>query len=585
MNNNLKHRLRHAFHNVSVGKNMFIQGCVISLLMAVLISTNFWSINIMNNQLIESKQKMLNLYMNQIDERLYNIENEMAGYIVDNASYFTGVEKNNKNSPFMSKKLDTSLGTTFAGYLDLSGVFIYNTQFDKFISSNISDSFYRNQSNVADWFKKICMEYESTKTPETRQWICRKIGNNYCLIRFMKSGHFYLGGYIKVDRLLKTLDDQYNSSYEHLIFKDENGNMMTDKNFTPINQIGFYNKSSKNYSLEDGSKFTSIERKSSISSLKLMAFHKNTALILGLQGMQIIVFLLSNIFLMFMGGLIWHTRTNLIKPITTLVGAMEQVKQGDMEVQVEGKAHYNEFQILFNRFNSMVSEIKALKIDVYEKKIDNQRTMLKFLKLQINPHFFLNSLNVIYSLALTQNITVIKDMVMRLTKHSRYVLKITDNQVNIKDEFGYVDNFIEIQKIRYSFRVKYNLVTDGVTDFDQIPPMLIYTFIENAIKYGLREDIGEVDICVKVQKIKLEEKEYLQIHIEDNGKGFSSENLLALLNNGEIIIDSQGEEHYGIANVKHRLEIIYGSKASIHFSNKPQGGALIQIIIPCDDKI
>ena len=56
-NNKLKHRIRNVISNVSIGKNMFIQGCIISILMTVLICTNFWAINIINNQLIETIKK------------------------------------------------------------------------------------------------------------------------------------------------------------------------------------------------------------------------------------------------------------------------------------------------------------------------------------------------------------------------------------------------------------------------------------------------------------------------------------------------------------------------------------------------
>jgi hypothetical protein len=56
MDKKFGYRLRSAINNVSVGKNMFIQGCIISVLMTVLICTNFWAIDTINNQLIETNQ-------------------------------------------------------------------------------------------------------------------------------------------------------------------------------------------------------------------------------------------------------------------------------------------------------------------------------------------------------------------------------------------------------------------------------------------------------------------------------------------------------------------------------------------------
>lgn len=580
-NNNITQIFRGFVNNISLGKNMFLQGCIILILMSILIYTNFWAIDVINKQLIETNHKMLKLSMNRIDEQLYDIEKHMAWFIVDNAPRFKGIERQDKESPYISSQLDMILRNSFSGYQNMSGFFVYNTKLDRFFSYNINDTFYSYSSDFGDWFKNQCKIYEKDgKTTDTKQWICRKVDEDYCLIRIMKSGNFYLGAYIKNDRLLYSLDDDYKTAYEHLIFKDEKLNLMTDRQFALEKQSGFYDETTEIYSLDDGSMYTAIERQSSVSSLKLVAFHKNTKLLLGLQGMQIIVFMLASVFLIFMGGLILYTRKNLIKPITSLVGAMEQVRQGNLEVQINEKAQYQEFQKLYERFNEMVSEIKALKIDVYEKKINNQKTMLKFLRLQINPHFFLNSLNVIYSLALTQNMEVIKELVKRLMKHSRYVLKIADSLVYVKDEFGYIDNYIEIQKLRYSFQLSYILEADEQIGDYRIPQMLIYTFVENAVKYGLREAKGEIEIKVKAARILHEAMEYLEIRIEDNGPGFSNEELLAQLNAGEIILDNDGEEHYGIANVKQRTEIIYGSDARISFNNKQPGGAMIHILLP-----
>lgn len=58
-----------------------------------------------------------------------------------------------------------------------------------------------------------------------------------------------------------------------------------------------------------------------------------------------------------------------------------------------------EFEIVNQRFNSMMSQIEALKIDIYEERLSKQKTELQHLQLQLNPHFFLNSLNIIYNFA------------------------------------------------------------------------------------------------------------------------------------------------------------------------------------------
>ena len=82
----------------------------------------------------------------------------------------------------------------------------------------------------------------------------------------------------------------------------------------------------------------------------------------------------------------------------------------------------------------MVSEIEKLKIDVYEEQLNRQNSELKFLLLQINPHFFLNALNILYTLALTRQTDKIKELVAHLMKHSRYILKARNEKIEVEED-------------------------------------------------------------------------------------------------------------------------------------------------------
>lgn len=86
-------------------------------------------------------------------------------------------------------------------------------------------------------------------------------------------------------------------------------------------------------------------------------------------------------------GWSWFNRKTLVHPVDKLVKAMEEVENGNLHVKVEEEAYYQEFRCLNYQFNRMVSEIEKLKIDVYEEQLNRQNSELKFLLLQINPHF------------------------------------------------------------------------------------------------------------------------------------------------------------------------------------------------------
>lgn len=74
-------------------------------------------------------------------------------------------------------------------------------------------------------------------------------------------------------------------------------------------------------------------------------------------------------------------------------------------------------------FNRMADQIKKLKIDVYEEQLNKQRAELKHLQLQINPHFFLNSLNIIYSFTFTGQYDLIQKMSLYLMRYFAICLK------------------------------------------------------------------------------------------------------------------------------------------------------------------
>lgn len=124
-----------------------------------------------------------------------------------------------------------------------------------------------------------------------------------------------------------------------------------------------------------------------------------------------------------------------------------------------------------------------------EKKEEISRqqlqTELSFLKSQVNPHFLFNSLNSIYSLSLANNRQT-SNAVMKLSRILRYTLEeANNNTVSLSQEIEFINNYIEMQKLRLTENVCIKFITEGATDNVYIAPMLLMPFIENAFKYGI----------------------------------------------------------------------------------------------------
>ena len=121
------------------------------------------------------------------------------------------------------------------------------------------------------------------------------------------------------------------------------------------------------------------------------------------------------------------------------------------------------------------------------KEMENQKLMaeLSLLKSQINPHFFFNTLNSIYSLAI-QKSTRTPEAIVKLSELMRYIIYEADkNLVPLKKELEYIQNFVELQKLRLNTNVNVIFSIEGIYNDIMIEPLLFLPFIENAFKHGI----------------------------------------------------------------------------------------------------
>ncbi|WP_457130676.1 sensor histidine kinase [Mucilaginibacter sp. UYNi724] len=179
-----------------------------------------------------------------------------------------------------------------------------------------------------------------------------------------------------------------------------------------------------------------------------------------------------------------------------------------------------------------------------QRDLENQRLSaeLSFLKSQINPHFLFNSLNSIYSLAYQKSDTT-PEAILKLSEIMRYMLyECNDNKVELSKELQYLQNYIDLQKIRFGDKAFINFeVTGEVTD-QYIVPLLLISFIENAFKHGVANDAASPIL--------------LKISLEDGHLTFFIQNKKHTHNR-----DSSGG--IGLANVRRRLDLLYPGKYNL----------------------
>jgi len=163
------------------------------------------------------------------------------------------------------------------------------------------------------------------------------------------------------------------------------------------------------------------------------------------------------------------------------------------------------------------------------------------LKSQINPHFLFNTLNNIYATAIDTSPKA-ADMVEKLSEMMRYTMKDTQQDfVLLEDEMNYINNFIELQKLRLDKSVKLEYYKIENIPALQIAPMLLIPFIENAFKHGVNsEQKSHIKIETMINKTQF------QLHIVNNKVS--------------VQMDISERSGLGIENTRHRLNLIYPSK-------------------------
>lgn len=175
--------------------------------------------------------------------------------------------------------------------------------------------------------------------------------------------------------------------------------------------------------------------------------------------------------------------------------------------------------------------------------VHSTRAELSNLKSQINPHFLFNSLNSLYGLALEESSPKTSTGIQKLSEMMRFMLRENvEDTIEISREFEYVENYIELQKLRVDGNKKVKLEYDIDKACEgKITPMLIIPFIENAFKHGVSAHLDSwIDIKLKC------EKDSIHLNVKNS--------------NHRKIKSTEEESGIGLENVHQRLAMLYPNK-------------------------
>ena len=510
-------------------------------------------------------QANLDIYSAEIDNRLANIHYQLLNILVNTNSLSSVPNADIFLETAAIRTLKSSLTSLQNSDGHWFNFFFYRAADHLWVSSDNRYFSYKEWRDTLDSLSAMVENEDLRQLSLDHSWTLFPVGESLYILHCIEYNGFLAGTWIKAERLLSALlsFDQTKTA----ILRSEKGNKIY-----PLSQ---------QYELDGTAQKSGLTSQNMTVTKRLQGADFQVQIIIDNHGVYAGAFLLQislsvvSILLLASGlFLLLYTYRQVIRPLNHFSVCLEDYIA---EKGIPNEENFFELQQVNRIFRSLLKQLENLKIKIYEEKLQRQQVEFEYFQAQIQPHFYLNCLNIIFNMATTGHVKEIGQFSILLSNYLRALFRGGMEPIPLKEELDVIDNYLAIQHIRYGGKYTYHISRqDGLEDIP-IPPFIILTMVENSIKHNLTPD-GGLDISLEIKRTEKEDESDLDITIDDSGGGFSP-SALEQLNQGKRL-QRQNGRGIGIWNTLQRIRIIYGGKASVHFSNNPLGGARVEIRIP-----
>lgn len=548
---------------------------VMIVLLAVIITSNLYSLHVIRTNTVNSAMNEMNIHIRDINHSLNNAVKDLNDVALDGVNDITSLNSGSESERyFAAMRLSSILGERISSSTTTDALAVYNKQNDNLILYSSGRLTAQDKVATSDMIRNKLSQQKYTLQD---LWSTVSINGKLYFVKGYDFSGTLIVSLVNAETLMSFINVMDNNADQQVVLTDMTGNFLFTAGNMNLSDITYPLPNDSQVVNKLNGKYLMISSDQETSSTRLSIIIKEKSILLGLGYIQWIIVFLGIISLVLMPLTINYLRKEIIIPIRALVVGTKRLEQGNLDYQVEGNGKSLEFQILNQSFNSMVMEIKSLKISQYEEKIELQKAELKYLQMQIRPHFFLNALTTIHSLTYKDKNEDIRKFIDSLSNHLRYMFKGGLNQVPISEEIEYIKNYFYMQEIRFPNSIFYVFDVEPTIMQEAIPQFIIHTFIENSFKHAMTLD-EPLSIFIKINKITFEGKEAILIVIEDSGEGFP-EDILEQVNQSDSVGSMDGYR-IGISNIKRTLSLLYGKNNLLKISNVDALGGKVEIIIP-----
>lgn len=245
---------------------------------------------------------------------------------------------------------------------------------------------------------------------------------------------------------------------------------------------------------------------------------------------------------------------------------------------LENMTNYIIQNIMYNKLQENLAEerMKTLEYQKVQIEMEHQLKLanLDALQKQVTPHFIFNVLGSVSRLISLKNYSVAKDMIDCFSEMLRYSISNISTVITLEQELAYIQNYLSIQKIRFSDRLVYSIVCDDDMLNLRIPYFSLQPLIENAIEHGLLSQVNGGELRLTCSS---DNGNYL-IKIMDNGKGMSDTEVNDIRNKLHDI-RNLSNKNVGIKNSFNRFKLLFENRVDYSIESKLGIGTCITIKI------
>lgn len=514
--------------------------------------------------------RTFDFYGNELDQKMNGINTQLVNTLLnnksireieemdlnteDNSVVYSIAEQNELKQYFQAMAID---------YGDEYHFWFYNKDKDIFLITG--DDEYLQKELFKGYIRTVASE-EQIPITEKRKWFVQDVQGTLFLTTTFCLKNNYVGCWIRPEKICasfrKTQEDtlsffirDLSTGVHYLENSSASGSMFQKNENIQENSSSHYWE----YEFENANVSIGIDVSDKI---------KKSA------GTYEILMAITTVLICFMCiGAFYYFRHYVQKPLYIFE---ENLRKYQETGELEQNNYYEEFENVGEIWRNLEKEIQELKVQVYEEQLEKQKTKIDYLQLQIRPHFYINCLNSIYSMAQLKHTEEIQQLALYVSGYMRSIFRKGTKPILMDEELQQIVNYVKIHNILYRYDCKCHICVDERVKQAMIPPLIMIVFVENCVKYTVGSK-RKIEISIEGSFLDEEQKK-IQIRIADNGPGFP-ENVLEKFRKNEFGANDDRFQ-IGIRNTKDRLQLLYGAEASLMIGNGENLGTEVIIIIP-----